>query len=84
MRPDELVSQFFQQFTTLLGPGGKAESGAAMLSDDMQQKLRAAAQAAFEKLELVSRDEFDAQSAVLARTREKLEQLEKQLEQLEK
>jgi len=35
------------------------------------------------KLDLVSRDEFDAQQAVLLRTREKLEALEKQIVILE-
>lgn len=35
------------------------------------------------KLDLVSRDEFDAQQAVLLRTREKLDALEKQLNQLQ-
>ena len=35
---------------------------------------------AFEKMKLVTREEFDAQCAVLARTREKLEELEKRLE----
>ena len=34
---------------------------------------------AFEKMKLVTREEFDAQCDVLARTREKLEKLEKQL-----
>jgi BMFP domain-containing protein YqiC len=35
---------------------------------------------AFEKMKLVTREEFDAQCAVLARTREKLEALEKRLD----
>lgn len=35
------------------------------------------------KLDLVSRDEFEAQQAVLLRTREKLDALEKQLNQLQ-
>ena len=35
------------------------------------------------KLNLVSRDEFEAQQSVLLRTREKLESLEKQLHVLE-
>ncbi|HYF97390.1 MAG TPA: accessory factor UbiK family protein [Coxiellaceae bacterium] len=34
---------------------------------------------AFNKLNLVTREEFDAQAAVLLRTREKLERLEKKL-----
>ncbi len=84
MRPDELVNQLFNQLNTLVGPGKKAAEDMNLLNEDVQQKLRTAAQAAFEKLDLVSRDEFDAQQAVLARTREKLEQLEKQIEELEK
>lgn len=46
--------------------------------------LQATLQAALSKLNLVSRDEFDAQSAVLQRTREKLEALERQVELLQK
>ncbi len=54
-----------------------------MLSNEVQQKMRAAAQATFDKLDLVTRDEFDAQRAVLARSREKLEAMEKQLADIE-
>ena len=35
------------------------------------------------KLDLVRRDEFEAQQSVLLRTREKLENLEKQLQEIE-
>lgn len=38
---------------------------------------------AFAKLDLVTREEFDAQTKVLLRTRKKLTELEKQIEQLE-
>ena len=47
------------------------------------KQLQAALQAALSKLNLVSRDEFDAQAAVLQRTREKLEQLEQQVATLQ-
>ncbi|MEM6938376.1 MAG: accessory factor UbiK family protein, partial [Pseudomonadota bacterium] len=40
---------------------------------------RAVAQSWFDRLDLVTREEFDAQQAVLARTRQKLDELEKQL-----
>lgn len=43
-----------------------------------------ALQSALGKLDLVTREEFDAQAAVLLRTRQKLEALEAQLAQLEK
>jgi hypothetical protein len=39
---------------------------------------------AFDRMNLVTREEFDAQSAVLKRTREKLEQLQEQIAELEK
>lgn len=44
---------------------------------DMQNNFRAALQSIFEKLDLVTREEFDAQCKVLLRTRERLERLEK-------
>lgn len=50
---------------------------------ELQPQINALLQGAFRRMELVTRDEFDAQSAVLARTRIKLEQLQQQLEQLE-
>lgn len=46
-------------------------------------ELQAALQAGLRKLDLVTREEFDAQSAVLQRTRQRLEALEEQLQQLE-
>ncbi|MDP1573482.1 MAG: accessory factor UbiK family protein [Coxiellaceae bacterium] len=46
---------------------------------DMQKNLRGALHGAFDKLDLVTREEFDAQCAVLLRTREKLEALEKKI-----
>lgn len=48
-----------------------------------QEQIKQALQAALRKLDLVTRDEFDAQAAVLLRTREKLEAMEKQIEELE-
>lgn len=44
-----------------------------------ESQLRAMLESAMRKLNLVSREEFDAQQAVLLRTREKLEALEKQV-----
>ena len=52
------------------------------LRDELQQNFRSVLQAGLGKLDLVTREEFDVQRAVLARTREKLEALEKQLAEL--
>ncbi len=48
-----------------------------------EKELRALLERTLRTLNLVSREEFDAQQAVLMRTREKLEALEKQLAELE-
>lgn len=53
------------------------------LRRDMEKNARAALEGAFARLNLVSREEFDIQAGVLARTRAKLETLEKQLAELE-
>ncbi|HEY7886170.1 MAG TPA: accessory factor UbiK family protein [Cellvibrionaceae bacterium] len=47
-----------------------------------KQQLQAALQSALNKMEVVTREEFDAQSAVLARTRERLESLEREMDAL--
>ncbi len=52
--------------------------------EDLQKNLRAGLQAAFARLDLVPRQEFDVQSEVLARTREKLEALEARVAELER
>nr|WP_324257521.1 accessory factor UbiK family protein [Cellvibrio fontiphilus] len=48
-----------------------------------KRELHIALQAALARLDLVTREEFDAQAAVLLRTRQKLEALEQQLAKLE-
>ena len=50
---------------------------------DIEKNLRAILTAAFARLDLVTREEFDIQSEVLARAREKLAQLEARLAELE-
>lgn len=50
---------------------------------DLDKNIHALLQSAFTKLALVSREEFDVQTEVLRRTREKLEALEKKLTELE-
>ena len=50
---------------------------------DLDKNIHALIQGAFTKMELVSRDEFDTQSEVLRKTREKLDLLEKKLAELE-
>lgn len=57
--------------------------GMQSLQNDLQRNMHTALESALGKLNLVTRDEFDIQQAVLQRTRQKLEQLEEQLQALE-
>ena len=59
-------------------------SGLQFLQDDLKKNIRSAVEASLSHLNLVTREEFDVQAKVLARTRAKLEALEKQIEELEK
>ena len=57
---------------------------AASPAADIEKNARTLLASAFAKLDLVSREEFDIQTQVLQRTREKLKALEVRLERLEK
>ncbi len=50
---------------------------------EVEAQLKALLQSAFSKLDLVSREEFDSQMVVLARTRARLEALESKVAALE-
>jgi BMFP domain-containing protein YqiC len=50
---------------------------------DLEGNFKAVLQAQLSKLDLVSRQEFDVQAALLARTQEKLAALDKRLQELE-
>ena len=52
------------------------------IQDDVESNVRTLLQTSLTKMNLVTREEFDVQSAVLQRTREKLEQLEQQIEKI--
>lgn len=58
-------------------------SDAAQPRAELESQFKVLMQGAFSKLDLVSRDEFDSQMVVLARTRARLEALEKQVAELE-
>jgi len=61
-----------------LVPPGLRES-----QEELQQTFKSALQTGLAKLDLVTREEFEVQRAVLLRTREKLEALERTVEALE-
>jgi BMFP domain-containing protein YqiC len=77
--PDpNFFDQLTKKFAASLPPGVKEWQA------DMERNFRAVLQGAFEKLDLVTREEFDVQVNVLKRTRAKLDAIEKQLAALSK
>ncbi len=62
---------------------GSLPKALVALQEDLGGNLRAALEAGLARLDLVTREEFEVQRAVLARTRQKLEALEARLAELE-
>jgi BMFP domain-containing protein YqiC len=73
---NESIEQLSKRISDLI-PGNVKH-----IQEDIESNIRSLLQASLSKMNLVSREEFDVQSAVLQRTREKLEQLEKEVEAL--
>ena len=62
---------------------GGLPGGFQSLQDDFQRNLRSALETALGRLNLVTREEFEIQQAVMRRTREKLKALEQRVAALE-
>jgi BMFP domain-containing protein YqiC len=71
------IDDLARRLSELVPPGLK-DAGA-----ELEQNMKATLQAGLAKLDLVTREEFEVQRAVLLRTREKLDALEKSLAALE-
>jgi BMFP domain-containing protein YqiC len=71
------IDELARRVSELVPPGVK-DAGA-----ELEQNIKATLQAGLAKLDLVTREEFEVQRAVLLRTREKLDALERTLEVLE-
>ena len=57
--------------------------GLRSVREDLENNFRSVLKASLSRLDLVTREEFEVQEAVLVRTREKLEALEARLKELE-
>ncbi|MGD2138080.1 MAG: accessory factor UbiK family protein [Gammaproteobacteria bacterium] len=58
-------------------------AGVKLMQADLEKNIHTLLQGALAKLDLVTREEFDVQTRVLARSREKLERLEQAVAGLE-
>ncbi|MFZ7202155.1 ubiquinone biosynthesis accessory factor UbiK [Avibacterium avium] len=70
------IEQIIQQVQNALPQGMKE------LGKDAEAKFKQVLQAQLAKLDVVTREEFDVQTQVLMRTREKLNELEKRVDAL--
>jgi len=75
MTSQNLIEEIDRKMKEILARGPAA---------DLEKNLRALLASAFGRLDLVTREEFDVQREVLARTRAKLQELEAKLSELEK
>jgi BMFP domain-containing protein YqiC len=78
--PDMLDMKSLDELTRRLSAA--LPPGLREIREDTEARFRAVLQSGLEKMDLVTREEFEVQMAVLARTREKLADLEAQLQQL--
>jgi len=79
-------SQVFEQMQTI-AVDMQNKIGEAIRNSpakDIEKNVRAMMSQGFQRMDLVTREEFDIQSRVLAKTREKLEALEAKVTELEK
>ncbi|HVE44913.1 MAG TPA: accessory factor UbiK family protein [Gammaproteobacteria bacterium] len=72
---------FLKELTSQLSDALPAHLGA--LKKDFEKNCQAILSKSFAKLDIVTREEFDTQTKVLARTRKKVEDLEKLVKDLE-
>ena len=75
MTSQNLIEEIDRKMKEILARGPAA---------DLEKNLRALLASAFGRLDLVTREEFDVQREVLARTRSRLQELEAKLSELEK
>jgi len=70
------ISEVLQQVNELVGSSG--------IKSEVDKGVRALMQSGLSKLDVVSREEFDAQTEILKRARTQITSLEAQLEELTK
>jgi len=82
MFQNDVISDISQKILDNIPEGVK--STFENLGSDMDNTIKVIVKQVVEKLDLVSREEFDVQTEILQRTRLKIEELEKHVAALEK
>ena len=81
-KPNEILEQMQRVATEMQNKVGEAIRNSP--AKDLEKNVRTMMTQGFQKLDLVTRDEFDLQAKVLAKTREKLTALETKVAEIEK
>ena len=77
MALEQIVNRVSEQLSQVLPPGVR------QLRGDIEENIKVVLREALARMELVTREEFDVQAALLARTRSRLEAVEMELKALE-
>lgn len=77
MALEHIVNRLSEQLSQVLPPGVR------QLRGDIEENIKVVLREALARMELVTREEFDVQAALLARTRSRVEALESELKALE-
>ena len=77
MALEQIVNRVSEQLSQILPPGVR------QLRGDIEENIKVVLREALARMELVTREEFDVQSALLSRTRSRREAVEKELKALE-
>ena len=76
------IDDLARRLSAMVPPGLRGTTSQE-LRDELQQNFKAVLQSGLARLDLVTREEFEVQRAVLLRTREKLEALQRAVTELE-
>lgn len=78
------MNKFFNQAQAFIASkmDNDSTSESSTSESELHRAMKTMVQSALQKMDVVSREEFDAQTAVLQRTRAKLEALEKEIDEL--
>ncbi len=78
MLDSQTINELAEKLSSVIPEGAKS------LKADIENNIKAVLESSLRQMNLVTREEFDTQTALLERTMQKLEQLEQQLQELEK
>ncbi len=77
MLDNQTINELAEKLSSVIPEGAK------ILKADIDNNIKAILESSLRQMNLVSREEFDTQAALLERTLEKMDQLEQQIREME-